>query len=245
MGKRFGVARILNKRGYCSRSKAEALVRSGKVLLDGRRVFDPETPAGMDSRLSVDGEPVLRADPLYLAFHKPRGIVTTASDEKGRKTVSDLLKGKGLPHVFPVGRLDKASEGLLLITNDTDFANRILSPTTHFEKEYHVRVSRLPTPEEMRRMRDGAAVPPRIFGKRPERMHFSSVEILRCGGKGGGWLDIVLDEGKNREIRRLLEVFGISVLRLVRIRIGPWALGDLKPGCVKNLESPGTPTAIA
>lgn len=235
MEKRFGVARILNKRGYCSRSKAEALVRSGKVLLDGRRVFDPEAPAKMDSRLSVDGELVLQAEPLYLAMHKPRGIVTTASDEKGRKTVLDLLKGMGLPHVFPVGRLDKASEGLLLLTNDTDFACRILSPGTHFEKEYHVQVSRLPTSGEMRRMQDGESVPPRIFGEKAERMHFLSVEILRRG-KNGGWLDIVLDEGKNREIRRLLEVFGISVLRLVRIRVGPWALGSLKPGCVEDLE---------
>ena len=140
--KRFGVARILNKRGYCSRSVAENLVREGRVTLDGRLVRDPETPATESSKITVDGKPVSKIAHVYFAMNKPRGIVTTASDEKGRETVMDLLKGKLPQHVFPVGRLDKASEGLLLFTNDTAFADRILAPETHLEKEYHVQVSR-------------------------------------------------------------------------------------------------------
>ena len=114
--KRFGVARILNKRGFCSRSKAEMLVREGRVALNGRAVFDPETPATETSQITVDGTPVVQTDHVYFAMHKPRGIVTSASDEKGRKTVMDILQGKLPQHVFPVGRLDKASEGLLLFT---------------------------------------------------------------------------------------------------------------------------------
>lgn len=227
--KRFGVARILNKRGFCSRSKAEMLVREGRVALNGRAVFDPETPATETSQITVDGTPVVQTDHVYFAMHKPRGIVTSASDEKGRKTVMDILQGKLPQHVFPVGRLDKASEGLLLFTNDTAFADRILAPETHLEKEYHVQVSRVPTDLEMEKMQRGLWVPPRVFGEDPEFMQMANVQILRNGQKNA-WLSVVLHEGKNREIRRILQTFGIEVLRLVRVRIGSWTLGALKPG---------------
>ncbi|MBP5247452.1 MAG: rRNA pseudouridine synthase [Fibrobacter sp.] len=227
--KRFGVARILNKRGFCSRSKAEMLVREGRVALNGRAVFDPETPATETSQITVDGTPVVQTDHVYFAMHKPRGIVTSASDEKGRKTVMDILQGKLPQHVFPVGRLDKASEGLLLFTNDTAFADRILAPETHLEKEYHVQVSRVPTDLEMEKMQRGLWVPPRVFGEDPEFMQMANVQILRTGQKNA-WLSVVLHEGKNREIRRILQTFEIEVLRLVRVRIGSWTLGALKPG---------------
>lgn len=231
----FGVARILNKRGYCSRSRAELLVRSGSVCLNGIRVLDPETPAKMDSRITVDGVPVKQKAPVYLLMHKPRGVVTTALDEKGRQTVMDLLKGKNYPHLFPVGRLDKASEGLLILTNDTAFANKILSPESHLEKEYHVQVSRLPSESEFHQMQKGVWVPPRVFGEKMEWMKMAKVDVLRKGDKSG-WISVVLQEGKNREIRRILQIFSIDVLRLIRVRIGTWTLGSLKPGEVENLE---------
>ncbi len=232
--KHFGVARILNKRGFCSRKEAEALVRSGRVSLEGKTVFNPEAPAQTDSTIAVDGQLVLPREPLYFVMNKPRGIVTTASDEKGRKTVMDLLRGKIPQHVFPVGRLDKASEGLLLFTNDTAFSDRILSPESHLEKEYHVQISRLPSNEELSKMRNGVQVPPRVFGNSPEKMCMADVQLLRKGEKNA-WLSVVLHEGKNREIRRILECFGIETLRLVRVRIGSWKLGNLKPGEIRKI----------
>lgn len=231
--KRFGVARVLNKRGFCSRAKAETLVREGRVAVDGKIVFNPETPARLDSDIAVDGKSVLPNEPVYFAMNKPRGVVTTASDERGRKTVMDLLRGKVDFHVFPVGRLDKASEGLLLFTNDTAFSDKILSPESHFEKEYRVRVSRLPSDGELLQMRNGVLVPPRVFGNPPEKMRMANVEIL--DGENSKWLVVVLREGKNREIRRILECFGIETLRLVRVRIGNWKLGNLKPGEIRQL----------
>ncbi|WP_407450333.1 pseudouridine synthase [Fibrobacter sp.] len=130
-----GVARVISKRGYCSRSQAEKLVREGHVILRGKPVRDPESPAYEIDEILVDGKPVTASDFVYFAMNKPRGIVTTASDEKGRKTVMDLFReqfakmypGKAMPHIAPVGRLDAASEGLLLFTNDTKWADALLS----------------------------------------------------------------------------------------------------------------------
>lgn len=232
--KHFGVARILNKRGFCSRKEAESLVRSGRVSLEGKIVFNPEAFAQTASTIAVDGQLVFPREPLYFVMNKPRGIVTTASDEKGRQTVMDLLRGKIPQHVFPVGRLDKASEGLLLFTNDTAFSDRILSPESHLEKEYHVHVSRLPSNEEFSKMRNGFLVPPRVFGNSPEKMRMADVQVLRKGERNA-WLSVVLHEGKNREIRRILECFGIETLRLIRVRIGPWELGNLKPGEIRQI----------
>ena len=129
-----GVARVISKRGYCSRSQAEKLVREGHVILRGKPVRDPETPAYENDEILVDGTPVTASEFVYFAMNKPRGIVTTASDEKGRKTVMDLFReeyakmfpGKPMPHIAPVGRLDAASEGLLLFTNDTKWADALL-----------------------------------------------------------------------------------------------------------------------
>ena len=130
-----GVARVISKRGYCSRSQAEKLVHEGRVSLRGKIVRDPETPANENDEILVDGKPVTASEFVYFAMNKPRGIVTTASDEKGRKTVMDLFReeyakmfpGKPVPHISPVGRLDAASEGLLLFTNDTKWADALLS----------------------------------------------------------------------------------------------------------------------
>lgn len=130
-----GVARVISKRGYCSRSQAEKLVREGHVILRGKPVRDPESPAYENDEILVNGKPVTASEFVYFAMNKPRGIVTTASDEKGRKTVMDLFReeyakmfpGKPMPHIAPVGRLDAASEGLLLFTNDTKWADALLS----------------------------------------------------------------------------------------------------------------------
>src|ERR1700730_17040342 len=138
--KRVGLARALSKLGYCSRSQAAELIRAGRVRLNGAVRRDPEAHVRLqDGRIEVDGNPIGAKAKIYLMLNKPRGVVTTASDEKGRETVYSCLDER-LPWVGPVGRLDKASEGLLLLTNDSEWAARISDPNAHLDKTYHVQV---------------------------------------------------------------------------------------------------------
>jgi 23S rRNA pseudouridine2605 synthase len=234
---RFGLARVLNKLGVCSRAQAQALVRAGRVRVDGRVVRDPETPADARSRIEVDGAAIAAVSKMYLALNKPRGYVTTASDEHGRETVYALLQAADLPGpdpidahwLAPVGRLDKASEGLLLFTNDSAWAARLTDPASHLDKVYHVQVDTLPGTDVLQRLRAGV-------DHDGQRLAAKAVRELRRGEKNA-WLEITLDEGRNRQIRRLLSAFDIAVLRLVRVAIGPLALGDLPKGAVRALST--------
>jgi len=167
--------------------------------VNGRIASDPEAPVQFaHDRIEVDGRPVGRCSGVYLIMNKPRGIVTTASDEKGRQTVYDLLK-EPQPWVAPVGRLDKASEGLLLLTNDSRWAARITDPASHLDKVYHVQVDRVADADLLRKVTEGCAVAVDGGVLRAKR-----ASLLRQGDKNS-WLEITLDEGKNRQIRRLLE----------------------------------------
>ena len=255
--KPHGVARVISKRGFCSRSIAENLVREGRVSLRGKIVHDPDTPAYENDEIAVDGTPVEAAQKIYFAMNKPRGIVTTASDEKGRKTVMDLFReqyakmfpGKPVPHISPVGRLDAASEGLLLFTNDTQWADALLNPqdqsvilsgakdpvpTKHI-KIYRVQVAGKPSDAELGQMEKGFKVPPRVFGESEECMHAERAE-LHSEGEKNCWLEITLSEGKNREIRRMLAHLGFEVMRLIRIQFDKYTLGDLKPGEIQKID---------
>ncbi len=226
---KFGLARALSKLGYCSRSQAAELIRAGRVSVNGRQVTDPEYPVrGDNPRIAVDGTPVQPCENIYLAMNKPRGIVTTASDEKRRRTVYDLLPA-GHRWVGPVGRLDKASEGLLLLTNDSVWAARITDPQSHLLKTYHVQIDCVATEELLSQLVRGITE-----GK--DRLAVKTASVLRAGQKYS-WLEIKLDEGKNRHIRRLLDALGIEVLRLVRVGIGPLQLGELKKGQVRSLSA--------
>lgn len=237
-----GVARVISKRGYCSRSQAEKLVREGHVILRGKPVRDPESPAYEIDEILVDGKPVTASDFVYFAMNKPRGIVTTASDEKGRKTVMDLFReeyakmfpGKPVPHISPVGRLDAASEGLLLFTNDTAWADRVLTDASHI-KIYRVQVKGHPTADDLAKMEAGFNVAPRVFGEKEEFMHAERA-LLHNEGEKNCWLEITLSEGKNREIRRMLAHLGYEVMRLVRIQFDKYTLGDLKPGEIRAVQ---------
>jgi 23S rRNA pseudouridine2605 synthase len=220
----------MSKLGFCSRSQAAELILAGRVKLNGALRNDPETPVhvGKD-RIEMDGKPVIRSEKVYLVMHKPRGLVTTASDEKGRETVYDCLP-KGLPWIAPVGRLDKASEGLLLFTNDSEWAARIVAPETHLDKIYHVQVGVIADERLLQALRNG------VRGTEDgEWLRVKRASILRHGERNS-WIEIVLDEGRNRQIRRILEHLRIEVLRLVRVAIGPLKLGDLAKGATRTMK---------
>jgi len=228
--KRVGLARALSKLGYCSRSQAVALIRAGRVRLNGTTRKDPEAPVRLhDDRIELDRRPVEAKSRIYLMLNKPRGVVTTASDEKNRKTVYSYL-GDAQPWVGPVGRLDKASEGLLLLTNDSEWAARISDPRTHVDKTYHVQVGAMADEALEATLTQG------VRAASGELLRAKQARVLRTGERNA-WLELVLDEGKNRQIRRMFELVGIEVLRLVRIAVGPLHLGPLAKGEFRALTA--------
>lgn len=226
---RHGLARVLSKRGLCSRSQAERWIRDGRVSLDGRIVRDPEHPVdAAHARIAIDGGETEVPARRYLMLNKPRGLVTTTSDERGRDTVYRCFDGAGLGRMAPVGRLDKASEGLLLFSNDPAWAATITDPASGCDKTYHVQVDAVPSAGLLDRLVAG------VQGD-GARLRAQSVRLLRAGERNA-WLEIVLDEGRNRQIRRLLAAFDLHVLRLVRVAIGGLALGDLAKGRWRALD---------
>jgi 23S rRNA pseudouridine2605 synthase len=227
------LARTLSKLGYCSRSEAIPLIRAGRVQVNGTVRRDPETPVRLEhDRVSINDRSVRPAQKIYLAMNKPRGLITTTSDEKGRDTVYSVLAktGQKLPWVAPVGRLDKASEGLLLLTNDSEWGSRIASPDTHLEKTYHVQLGLVADHSLVQAIVRG--VPTDDQGC----LRATKCSLLRSGEKNS-WIEISLDEGKNRQIRRMLAALGVEVLRLVRISIGPLQLGTLAKGMYRQLTA--------
>lgn len=220
---RYGLARVLSKRGVCSRTQAAQWIRDGRVAVAGKVIRDPEHPASPDdASIAIDGTPLTATAAIYLMLNKPRGLVTTAQDERGRDTVYRCFDGAGLGWIAPVGRLDKASEGLLLFSNDPRWAARITDPRTGPDKTYHVHVNAIPDAALLAALGDGVDAD-------GERLNAKSAHLLRAGDRNA-WLEIVLDEGRNRQIRRLLSAFDIEVLRLVRVAIGDLKLGELPKG---------------
>ena len=217
------------------------MIRAGRVSVNGAIKTDPETPVSEGQNpIAVDGK-VIEAQPrIYLMMNKPRGVVTTASDEKGRRTVYETLnhnadskteaQGGSQPWVSPVGRLDKASEGLLLLTNDSEWAAAITAPETHLNKTYHVQVATVADEGFIQELVRG------VKTKDGEMLRAKQARLLRAGEKNC-WLEVVLDEGKNRQIRRMMENLGAEVLRLIRVAIGPLELGDLAKGESRPLTS--------
>src|SRR3954470_2676425 len=212
-GRGFGLARALSKLGFCSRAQAWKLIETGRVRVNGSFRRDPEWRTNPEQdQIEVDGAAVSRTTRVYLMLNKPRGLVTTMADEQGRPTVYQCFAGEKLPFVAPAGRLDKASEGLLLFSNDTVWTARITAPDTQLDKTYHVQIDCVPDETLVKKL--GAGI-----SSDGDWLAAKAVKMLRTGQRNS-WLEIVLDEGKNRHIRRLLEGFNILVLRLVRVAIG-------------------------
>ncbi len=225
-----GLSRVLSKYGACSRSEARVLISAGRVKVNGVAARDPEQSVPSGARIELDGKVIAARDEVvYVMLNKPRGLVTTSSDERGRDTVFSCLEGSNLPRLIAVGRLDQASEGILLLTNDTAWANHITDPATHLDKTYHAQVDQVVDDELLKRLLAGVSCDDEI-------LRAKAAHVLRSGEKHS-WLEIVLDERRNRHIRRMFEALGISVLRLVRISVGKIPLGNLPKGEWRRLTT--------
>lgn len=227
---RTGLARAMSKLGFCSRSRATELIRMGKVKVNLVVRKNPEFPVILKKDVIImDDVSINQAPRLYVMLNKPRGLVTSASDELGRETVFSCFENSKLPHLSPVGRLDKASEGMLLFTNDNVWADTITNPDTHLDKTYHVQISGTIDAKRLAQIKEGV-----VDEEQGDHLSAKAIKILRSGEKNM-WLEVVLDEGRNRHIRRLLEAFNIEVLRLVRVKIGMLVLGNLPKGQWREL----------
>jgi 23S rRNA pseudouridine2605 synthase len=225
----YGLARVLSKRGLCSRTEAMQLIRAGRVRVSGRQVLDPESRTALEANIEIDGAPAMRVDPIYVMLNKPRGLVVTARDEKGRATIFDCFAQLPAQHLAPVGRLDQASEGLLLLSNDPAWAASLSEPSNKIKKIYHVQIDAVLSDAQLATLRAGVQ-------DEGELLCAHQIEILRAGQKNC-WLEVTLFEGKNRQIRRMLAALSIEVLRLIRVQVGALQLGALSKGSWRLLDA--------
>ena len=223
------IQKFLSRAGVASRRKAEAMILGGKVRVNQAVVMELGTKVDPSrDRVEVDGSPVLLPDARWIRFHKPAGVLCTAQDTHGRRTIYDLLPAehRGLRYV---GRLDRDSEGLLLLTNDGDVANRLQHPRHQVEREYEVSVRGVPSKEALARLRAGVVLDDGLA--RPVRLE-AAAPVEETGN-----LTLVMAEGRKREVRRLLYAVGYPVVTLRRVRYGPVKLGGLSPGEWETLSS--------
>ena len=221
------IAKRLARAGLCSRREAERWIAAGRVAVNGTRIETAATTVVAADRITVDGKPVPAPEPTRLwRYHKPAGLLTTTRDPEGRATIFERLPAD-LPRVMTIGRLDLNSEGLLLLTNDGALARRLELPATGWVRRYRVRVHGAPDDAALKKLERGVTLDGMAYG--PIR-----AVIDRVTGHNA-WLGVTLREGKNREVRRVLEHLGLAVNRLIRVAFGPFQLGGLAPGEVAEV----------
>ena len=221
------IAKVIARAGLCSRRDAERLIAEGRVAVDGKVLTTPATLVTPDSAITVDGEPLRAPERTRLfRYHKPAGVLTSARDPAGRPTIYDGFPPNA-PRLMPVGRLDFTSEGLLLLTNDGELKRHLELPTTAWLRRYRVRVFGRPDSQALKALGKGVTV---------EGVQYGPIEANIDSAKGSNaWLTVSLREGKNREIRRVMEHLGLQVNRLIRIAYGPFQLGTLEPGSAEEV----------
>lgn len=219
--------KLMAAAGLCSRRQAETLIEAGRVTVNGRVASLGEQADPQRDAILVDGRPLRRHEPLcYLLMHKPVGVVTTLSDPGGRPVITDLLRDIPM-RVYPIGRLDLTTSGLLLLTNDGDLANRLAHPSHEVEKTYLVRVRGALTHETMQRLEQGVELDDGMT---------APAKVARVRNSGGhGWFELTIHEGRNRQVRRMCEALGLPVSRLMRIRYAFLTLEGLAPGQYRRL----------
>lgn len=222
------IAKVMARAGLCSRREAERWIADGRVAVNGTVLDSPAFTVGEQDAVVVDGKPLPKAEGTRLfLYHKPAGLVTTAKDEKGRATVFDHLP-EGLPRVVSIGRLDLNTEGLLLLTNDGELSRYLELPSTGWRRRYRVRVHGKVDEKKLAGLKRGITM---------DGVRYKSIEAVLESSKGANsWLAVTLTEGKNREIRKVMEALGLSVNRLIRVAYGPFQLGKLKDGEVKEVN---------
>lgn len=221
------IAKVMARAGLCSRRDAEVWIHEGRVSVDGKILESPAFCVTPQHRILVDGKPLPQKEETRLwLYHKPKGLVTTHKDEQGRTTIFESLPPH-LPRVISVGRLDLNSEGLLLLTNDGELARYLELPSTQWVRQYRVRVHGEVDPVALKKLEKGITI---------ESIHYGSITAILDRQKGeNAWLTVSLQEGKNRELRRVFEFLGWPVSRLIRTSYGPFQLGTLTPGEVKEI----------
>lgn len=221
------IAKVLARAGIASRRDAERMIEAGRVSLNGERITSPALNIGPKDRVEVDGKPIPAFERRRLwLYHKPRGLIVSHRDPGNRPTVFEHLPA-GMPRVVSVGRLDFNSEGLLLLTNDGAVARELELPKTGWLRRYRVRAFGRPDPERLKKLEKGITI---------EGVRYGSIEVSVEHQKGDNvWLSVALREGKNREIRKVLEFLGHQVSRLIRVSFGPFQLGALAPGEVREI----------
>ena len=224
------IQKVIANSGYCSRRKAEQLIIDGEVTVNGERVFELGTKVGKNDVIEIMGHVIDRnCEYVYYLLNKPRGVVTTSSDDKGRKTVIDLIDTN--VRIYPVGRLDYDTTGVLLLTNDGEFANGLMHPSSRIDKVYIAKINGILSGYDIKRLRGGVV----IDGKKTSRCHVKVKSIDKK--KGTSIVEIIIHEGRNHQVKKMIEAVGKSVLKLKRERYGIFDLKGLNAGEYRKLSS--------
>jgi 23S rRNA pseudouridine2605 synthase len=222
------IAKVMARAGLCSRREAERWIEAGRVIVNGEKLTTPACVVGPNDTIVVDGKPLpTKQESRLWRYHKPTGLVTSHRDNEGRQTVFDTLP-KTLPRVISVGRLDLNSEGLLLLTNDGELARKLELPATAWTRRYRVRAHGRAKDEDLAALKNGVKI---------DGVRYGGIDAAfekRTGANA--WLTVSIKEGKNREVRNVMEHVGLNVNRLIRTAYGPFQLGHLKPGDVEEVK---------